>query len=191
MGAGPARFDPAAVPEGALVVLVGAAGCGKSTFARRHFTPTEVVSSDECRRLVSDDAANQEATRVAFPVFYAIIRGRLALGRRTVADATNLQPHTRARLLTIAAARERPAVAVVFDHPLDLCLSRAAARDRVVDPDVIRRHHDQLQAAMEEVPREGFERIWLVGANDEVRAVAPAPAPPPPSARPQAARPPG
>jgi predicted kinase len=180
----PRRFDRAQLPEGALVVLVGAAGCGKSTFARRHFAPTEVVSSDECRRLVSDDEASQEATRVAFPVFHAIVRGRLAMGRLTVADATNLQPHTRARLLTMAAARERPAVAMVFDHPLDLCLSRAAARDRVVDPDVIRRHHEQVQAAKEEVPREGFARIWFVGADDAVREVAPAPAPPPPADRP-------
>ena len=34
------------IPDYCLVVLIGASGSGKSTFAARHFLPTEVVSSD-------------------------------------------------------------------------------------------------------------------------------------------------
>lgn len=173
------RFDAAEVPGDALVVLVGPAGCGKSSFARRHFTETQIVSSDECRRLVSDDESNQEATRAAFPVFYAILRGRLTLGRLTVADATHLRAHTRQRMVQMAAERGRPALAVAFDYPLALCLARAAERARVVDAEVIRRHHDELQQAKAEVMREGFARVWLLGPDDEVLATeagAPAPA---------------
>ena len=81
--------DELEIPPDALVVLVGPSGCGKSTFARRWFRETEVVSSDECRRLVSDDAADQSVSREAFAVFYAILRGRLAAGRVAVADATS------------------------------------------------------------------------------------------------------
>lgn len=91
------------IPKGALVLLVGAAGCGQSTWARRHFRAAEVVSSDECRRLVSDDEGDQTVNGLAFPVFHAIIRGRLALGRLAVADSTNLHPHARERLREIAA----------------------------------------------------------------------------------------
>jgi predicted kinase len=158
--AGP--FDPAALPADALVVLVGPAGCGKSSFARRHFTGTQVVSSDACRRMVSDDEADQSATRQAFPVFHAILRGRLELGRLAVADATHLRAHTRRRLAEMAAERGRPAVAVVFDFPLALCLERAGGRARVVDPEVIRRHHEELQQAKVDVLREGFAKVWFV-----------------------------
>jgi predicted kinase len=158
----PSPFDRSRIPPDALVVLVGPAGCGKSSFAARHFTGTEVVSSDACRRMVSDDEADQGATRAAFPVFYAILRGRLTLGRLAVADATHLRPHTRAGLIRMAAERGRPAHAVVFDYPLELCLRRAAGRARVVRPEVIHRHHEELQTARREVLEEGFAEVWFV-----------------------------
>ncbi len=40
---------PFSIPNLSLVVLIGPSGSGKSTFARKHFLPTEVLSSD-CRR---------------------------------------------------------------------------------------------------------------------------------------------
>lgn len=158
------RVTELRLPADALVVLVGASGCGKSTFARRHFGATQVVSSDECRRLVADDEADQSASREAFAVFHAILRARMALGRLTVADATGLHPHARERLRAIAAVHRRPVVAILFDVPLDLCLRRAAGRSRVVPPAVIARQHEQLQQAREDVPREGFHRVYFVGA---------------------------
>ena len=69
-----------AIPEFSLVLLIGASGSGKSTFARRHFLPTEVVSSDACRGLVSDDANNQEATGDAFALLHTIVEIRLLGG---------------------------------------------------------------------------------------------------------------
>ena len=89
------------IPELSLVVLMGPSGSGKSSFARKHFKPTEVLSSDECRGLVSDDENNQAATNDAFDVLYYIAKKRLAAGRITVIDATNVQPEARKPLRRI------------------------------------------------------------------------------------------
>ena len=90
------------LPEKCLVLLVGASGCGKSTFASKHFAKTEVVSSDECRGIVSDDENNQAATGDAFALLHYIVNKRLANGRLTVVDATNVQPESRKKLVEIA-----------------------------------------------------------------------------------------
>ncbi len=79
------------IPELSFVVLIGASGSGKSTFARKHFKPTEVLSSDFCRELVSDDENDQTATKEAFDILHFIAAKRLAAGRLTVADATNVR----------------------------------------------------------------------------------------------------
>src|ERR671934_2411535 len=91
-----------AIPELSLVALVGASGSGKSTFARKHFKPTEVLSSDFCRGLVSDDENDQTATKDAFEVLHAIAAKRLARGHLTVIDATNVQPEARKPLVELA-----------------------------------------------------------------------------------------
>jgi protein phosphatase len=150
------------IPPRALVLLVGPSGCGKSSFARRHFSETQIVSSDECRRLVADDAADQSASRQAFGVFHAIIRGRLSLGRLTVADATNLRARDRRTLRDCAARYRRPTVAIVFDLPLQLCLERARHRPRVVAPEVIMRHHFHLQQAKPLLDAEGYAAIYEI-----------------------------
>jgi protein phosphatase len=80
------------LPELSLVLLIGPSGCGKSSFARKHFLPTEIVSSDFCRSVVSDDENDQSATGDAFDLLHTIVRKRLARGRLTVVDATNVQP---------------------------------------------------------------------------------------------------
>ncbi len=93
------------IPELSLVVLIGASGSGKSSFAREHFKPTEVLSSDFCRGLVSDDENDQAATKDAFDVLNYIAGKRLAAGRLTVVDATNVQPEARKPLVTLAGER--------------------------------------------------------------------------------------
>lgn len=167
---GEGEGDRMEIPPGALVVLVGPQGCGKSSFARRWFRETQVVSSDECRRLVSDDAANQEVSREAFAVFYTLLRARLTHGRTTVADATNLTGWARQRLRQIAVARGRPMVAIAFDAPLETCLARQSRRERQVPLDVVQRSHESFREALACLPHEGYERIYVVH---------PAPEPPP------------
>ena len=150
------------LPPGALVILLGPSGCGKSTYARRTFRPTEIVSSDECRRLVSDDETNQAATPQAFAVFHAVIRGRLSLGKLVVADATNLRPEARAALRAHAAEFGAPVMVLVFDVPLDSCLAQNATRGRRVDPEVIARQYELFEEAKLALPTEGYTEIHTV-----------------------------
>lgn len=172
------------IPANALVILVGPSGCGKSTFARRRFRDTEVVSSDECRRLVSDDEAEQAATAQAFEVFHAIVRGRLSLGRLAVADATNLSPGARARLRGEAARWGAPAVVLVLDVPLATCLAQNLERARRVPPEVIELHHAQFTEARGVLAAEGYDVVHVVGPGTEVAVRPPVRKPPPPAPAP-------
>lgn len=138
------------VPEGALVLLVGPAGCGKSTYAARHFAPSQVLSSDAFRALVADDPTDQDATADAFRILHAVARARLKRGRTTVIDATNLTPTGQRPLVALAERFRRPLVAIVFATPLERCLVQNAARTGRVVPDaIVRLHHAQLPAAVE------------------------------------------
>jgi protein phosphatase len=116
------------VPELSLVVLVGPSGSGKSTFARRHFRPTEVLSSDFCRGLVSDDENDQGATNDAFEVLHFVARKRLAAGKLTVIDATNVQPEARKPLVELAREFHCLPVAIVLDVPEKACAERNKSR---------------------------------------------------------------
>ena len=112
------------LPELSLVVLIGPSGCGKSSFARKHFKPTEVLSSDYCRGLVSDDENNQAATNDAFEVLHFIARKRLAAGKLTVVDATNVQPESRKPLVELAREFHCLPVAIVLNLPEKVCQER-------------------------------------------------------------------
>jgi protein phosphatase len=98
------------IPEFALVLLVGASGTGKSTFAAKHFLPTEIVSSDRARGWVADDETDQSATPDAFELVHAIVEKRLKNRRLTVIDATNVQPQSRKARPALARARGRDRV---------------------------------------------------------------------------------
>src|SRR5437899_12484105 len=99
------------IPELSLVVLIGPSGSGKSTFARKHFKPTELLSSDFCRGLVCDDENNQAATNDAFEVLHFIAGKRLAGAKLTVIDATNVQEESRKPLVALARQYHRLPVA--------------------------------------------------------------------------------
>src|SRR5579859_2947222 len=132
------------IPELALVVLVGASGSGKSTFARKHFKPTEILSSDYCRGLVSDDENNQAATNDAFEVLHFIARKRLAAGKLTVVDATNVQSESRKPLVALAREFHCLPVAIVLDLPERMAHDRNKMRsDRNFGPHVIRQQAQQ------------------------------------------------
>lgn len=147
------------IPGDALVLLVGPAGSGKSTWAAEHFSVTQVVSSDACRAMVCDDPTDQAATPDAFRVLHAITSARVRRGLLTVVDATNLLPSARRPLLRLAARWERPCVAVVFRVPLDELLRRNAGRPHPVPDDVVRRHAALLPAALASLPEEGYLAI--------------------------------
>ncbi|MEU7383895.1 polynucleotide kinase-phosphatase [Streptomyces sp. NPDC042207] len=158
------------VTDLSLVVLVGASGSGKSTFARRHFKPTEIISSDFCRGLVSDDENDQGATRDAFDVLHYIAGKRLAAGRRTVVDATSVQQDARRQLIDLAKSHDVLPIAIVLDVPEEVCAERNAARaDRADMPRrVIRRHTRELRRSLRHLEREGFRKVHVLRGAEEV-----------------------
>ncbi|MGW0986406.1 polynucleotide kinase-phosphatase [Streptomyces sp. NPDC002486] len=158
------------VTDLSLVVLIGASGSGKSTFARRHFKPTEVISSDFCRGLVSDDENDQGATKDAFDVLYYIAGKRLAAGRRTVVDATSVQSDARRQLIDLARQYDVLPIAIVLDVPEEVCAERNAARtDRADMPRrVIHRHTRELRRSLRHLEREGFRKVHVLRGVEEV-----------------------
>jgi len=159
------------IPRSSLVLLIGVAGSGKSTFAARHFRTTQVLSSDACRALVSDDEADQEATQDAFEILHLILEKRLQRGKLTVVDATNVQAWARASLLAIAQRCEVPAVAIVFNLPEALTAEQNQARaNRVVDANVIAQQTTDLQRSLLDLPQEGFAQVYLLTSREAVNA---------------------
>jgi protein phosphatase len=162
-----------AIPELALVVLIGASGSGKSTFGRRNFGKHEVISSDFCRGLVADDENDQSATRDAFEVLNFIAGKRLTAGRLTVVDATNVQRESRQRFVELARAHDVLPVAIVLDVPEQVCLERNRSRpDRDFGAHVIRRQRDQLRRSLRGLAKEGFRTVHVLRSVDEVEAVS-------------------
>jgi protein phosphatase len=157
------------IPQLSLVVLVGVSGSGKSTFARQHFGRFEVISSDFCRGLVADDENDQAATREAFDVLGYIAGKRLAAGRLTVIDATNVQADARKPLIELARAHDVLPVAIVLDVPEKICLERNALRfDRSFGSQVIHRQREQLRRSLRSLSREGFRAVHVLRGADEV-----------------------
>ncbi len=156
-------------PELSLVVLIGTSGSGKSTFAKEHFLSTEVLSSDFCRGLVSDDENNQTATDDAFAVLHFIASKRLAVGRLTVIDATNVQSEARKPLVELARKYHCLPVAIVFDLPEKLCQDRNKSRDdRNFGSHVIRQQHINLNRSIKYLKKEGFRHIFVLSSPEDV-----------------------
>jgi protein phosphatase len=151
------------------VLLIGVAGCGKSTFARRHFRATEILSSDFFRGLITDDESDQTVTAEAFQVLHLIAGRRLHHRRLTVVDATSVQQRARRPLLRLARRYDVPAIALVFNLPAAICLERAARRaDRQVSPVVIYEQFQSLQRSLLTLPHEGFQRVFRFNSPDEI-----------------------
>ena len=159
------------IPELSLVVLIGPSGCGKSTFARKHFKPTEVMSSDGFRALVSDDENDQSSTDDAFAALHFVAARRLARGKLTVVDATNVQPEARKPLVALARGYHVLPVAIVLDLPERICHDRNRSRpDRSFGPHVIRNQKSQLHRSLRGLGREGFRHVHVLKSPEEVDA---------------------
>jgi len=159
------------IPKLSLVVLVGPTGSGKSTFARKHFLPTELLSSDYCRGLVSDDENDQAATNDAFEVLHFVAAKRFARGHLTVIDATNVQPEARKPLVQLAKKYHCLPVAIVLNPPEKVCHERNRNRDdRMFGPHVVRQQRSQLRRSLKAMKREGFRHIFVMDSVDEIEA---------------------
>ncbi|HEX7360621.1 MAG TPA: AAA family ATPase [Bryobacteraceae bacterium] len=160
------------IPDPSLVLLIGAAGAGKSTFAHKHFRSTEILSSDQCRALVSDDENDQSATQAAFEVLRCILFRRLRLGRLTVVDATSVQRKARRSLLKMARQYNVPAVAVVLNLAESICVQRNLSRpERCVPLYTIWTQHADLQRSLPNLSAEGFHEAWILNTMEEIDAV--------------------
>lgn len=160
------------MPELALVVLIGPSGSGKSTFARKHFLPSEVLSSDYCRYLVSDDGNNQSATKEAFEVLHFIAAKRLAAAKLTVVDATNVQSEARKPLVALARQYHVLPVAIVLNLPERLCADRNRGRaERDFGPHVIHSQCQDLRRSIRALEREGFRHIFVLDTPEEIETV--------------------
>ena len=148
------------IPRDALVVLCGPAASGKSTFARRYFTETQIVSSDRCRALVFDDETDQSVSGHAFELLYFIVEKRLRLARLTVADATALTRDERTTLLRVARRWRRPAHVIAFDVAVERLIERDRERARTVGEAVIRKQFEKFSQAVASLPDEGFDAVW-------------------------------
>ena len=160
------------IPELSFVVLIGPSGCGKSTFARKHFKATEVLSSDFCRALVSDDENSQAATKDAFEILHFIAAKRLTAGKITVVDATNVQPEARKPLVALARQFHVIPVAIILNLPDRLCQDRNRERsDRNFGAHVIRQQSQQLRRSLRNLKREGFRHIYEFSNQEEIDSV--------------------
>ncbi len=161
------------IPKLSLVVLVGVSGSGKSTFARKHFKPTEVISSDYCRGLVSDNENDQAATKDAFEVLQHIVSKRLSRGLLTVVDATNVQKEARRPLVALAREHHCIPVAIVLDMPTKLCVARNESRpDRNFGARVVGQQQSRLRGSLKTLKREGFRHRFILSGPEEVESAA-------------------
>lgn len=160
------------IPEFALLLLVGASGSGKSSFADKHFLPTEVISSDRMRGWVADDETDQSATGDAFDVLHYVVEKRLKARRFTVIDATNVQPESRKGLIALARKWHALAVAIVFDLPESIAIERNATRpDRQFGAGPVRRHAQALKRSLGGMNREGIRYVHRLRSVEDVDAV--------------------
>ena len=160
------------IPELSLVVLIGPSGSGKSTFARRVFLPTEIISSDFCRGLVSDDENDQSATIEAFELLHFIAAKRLQAGRLTVVDATNVKPESRKPLVALARQYHCIPVAIVLNIPERICTERNSSRpDRNFSNHVIRGHVQEMRRSIRRLDREGFRHIHILDSPEAIETV--------------------
>ena len=157
------------IPELALVLIAGASGSGKSTFAAKHFAPTEIVASDQCRAMVADDPSAQSATQDAFALLGFIADIRLRAGRLTVADATSVQSKDRKGLIEIAKRQNCPVVAIVLNIPEDTCQERNQARGAQAVPQAaVRRQVRELRRSLRSIRKEGIRQIHILDSVQEV-----------------------
>jgi predicted kinase len=149
-----------------IVLLCGPAACGKSTFAMRHFRPTQIVSSDWARGRVCDDERDQRFNTQAFALVRYLTELRMGLNRLCVVDSTALAPPHRREFLELAKRFQVPCVIFLFDVPLEKCIERDRLRERSVGASVIERHYLAFGQTKTDIRQEGFDQIIELGDGD-------------------------
>ena len=157
------------LPLPALVLLVGPAGAGKSTWASEHFHPGEVVSSDQLRQAVGSGPTDMDASAPAFDILGQIVRHRLDRGLTAVVDTVGLDPAFRQTMLAEARSREMRAIAVLFDTPAETCRARNRSRPTPVPAGALTAQIRNFRRQRRSIEGEGWD---VVTAAEPVTAVS-------------------
>jgi len=142
-----------------IVVLCGPAACGKSTFAQRHFRPTQIISSDWARALIADDERDQRVNGQAFALVHFLVEQRLTVNRLCVVDSTALTSQARKDLLDLAKKCQTPTTLILFDVPLETCVERDEKRERSVGREIVERQYEAFEQAKQTIRQEGFDQV--------------------------------
>ncbi len=157
------------IPEFSLTLLIGSSSAGKSTFAQKHFSSTQIISSDHCRALVDDDENNQKASADAFDLLYFLVEKRLKRKKLVVVDATNLKSSVRKTLLRLAKNYHCQTFAIVFNLPKTLLLERHHERnDRHFEDEIIENHHYDLNVILPHLKKEHFKKIITLDSVETI-----------------------
>ena len=159
-----------AIPPSALVVLIGAAGSGKSTFAQRNFPADAIVASDMLRaqrRREGDRRGND-----VFDELQALVERRMEAGALTVVDATNTDWMRRSELIRSARRYQRPAVAIVLALPLQTCQEQNAARSQSVPRHLVTRQVHDMERDLDRFDLEGFSPVYVLRSPAELTQAA-------------------
>ncbi|MGP3978952.1 AAA family ATPase [Streptomyces sp. 8N114] len=157
------------IPDPAVIVLIGPAGSGKSTLAST-WEPTQILSLDHYRALVSDEAGDQAATGDAVFALHRVLEARLRRGLTSVLDATHTEAPVRAHIIQTARCYGIPTVALLVPTPLEVCLERNAARadNRRVPEDTVRAQHRAVVDAHPRLRQEGFDHVVFASSIDRL-----------------------
>jgi protein phosphatase len=160
------------IPKFSLVVMIGVSSAGKSSFAKKHFKKTEIVSSDECRAIISDDENDQTVTKDAFALLHYIISKRLKNMYLTIVDATSVQKESRKTLIHLARKYHYIPIAIVLDIPEQICQDRHKVRqDRNFDDYVISKQYQDLKRSVKYLKYEGFKKVYILRSAEAIEAV--------------------
>src|SRR4051812_34393464 len=167
------RIRVVPLPDPAVVVLVGAAGSGKSTWALDRYRRPEVGSSDDLRGIVGSGPADLDASADAFALLERIVAARLSRGLTTVIDTLGLDAARRSAWRDAARAARLPAGAVVLDTHGDECRRRNALRDRPVPAPILADQVRRVAQVRADLATEGWDVVEVVSGGSGERGLAP------------------
>jgi alkanesulfonate monooxygenase SsuD/methylene tetrahydromethanopterin reductase-like flavin-dependent oxidoreductase (luciferase family)/predicted kinase len=150
------------VPDPAVVVLAGAAGSGKSTWATERFRSAEIVSSDALRAAVGSGPSDLDASVEAFALLDQIVAARTKRSLMTVIDTLGLDPQRRSDYRRLARAAGLPAVLVIMNTAAALCRGRNRRRDRPVPAPVLSDQLRKINRLIDSAEEEGWDQILII-----------------------------
>ena len=150
------------LPDPAVVVLAGASGSGKSTWAAERYRTAEIVSSDALRAIVGSGPADLDASVDAFGLLDTIVNARVGRSLTTVIDTLGLDHLRRLGYLQLARSAGLPAVLVIMNTSPQLCRERNRLRDRPVPAPILADQLRKIKSMVDTAADEGWDRVLII-----------------------------